>query len=42
MEVGTVMEKLRKACVLEWKCSKSSYVFAKVSTCTPKTKFNKK
>jgi len=29
------MEKLRKACVLEKKCSKKSYVFEKMLTHTP-------
>jgi len=36
-EVGAVMEKLRKACVLDKKYSKKSY--AKISTLAPKSKF---
>jgi len=34
-EVGAVKEKLRKACVLDWKCSKKSYVMARISTSAP-------
>jgi len=40
-EVGAIMEKLRKTCVLDWKCNKRSYVLAKISTC-PKPKSLKK
>jgi len=35
------MEKFGKACVLDIKCSKRSYVLTKISTC-PKPKFNNK
>jgi len=36
-EVGAVMEILRKVCVLNKKCSKRSYVRARIST-QPQTK----
>jgi len=29
------MEKLRKACVLDYKCSKRSYAFMRISTRSP-------
>jgi len=34
-EVDAVMEKLRKACVPDYKCSKRSYVLARILTCAP-------
>jgi len=34
-EVGAVMEKLRKACVLDWKCRIRSYVLVRISTHVP-------
>jgi len=38
LEVGVVYnsKKLRKTCVLDYKCSKRSYVLARISTSTPK------
>jgi len=35
LEVGAVMEKLKKACVLDQKCSIKSYVQARISTRAP-------